>query len=126
MMATINLTADDFEKTVLESDIVLVDFWADWCGPCKQFGPVYEEASNQNPDITFGKIDTEAEQALAGAAGITSIPTLMAFREGVLVFAQPGALPGAMLNKVIGAVRDLDMDTVRKDIEEQRQNAPVE
>jgi thioredoxin 1 len=120
MMATINLTADDFEKTVLESDIVLVDFWAEWCGPCKQFGPVYEEASNQNPDITFGKIDTEAEQSLASAAGITSIPTLMAFREGVLVFAQPGALPAPMLGKVIGAVRDLDMDTVRKDIEAQR------
>jgi thioredoxin 1 len=123
MMATINLTADDFEKTVLESDIVLVDFWAEWCGPCKQFGPVYEEASNQNPDITFGKIDTEAEQSLASAAGITSIPTLMAFREGVLVFAQPGALPAPMLGKVIGAVRDLDMDTVRKDIEAQRQQA---
>ena len=122
-MATINLTADDFEKTVLESDIVLVDFWAEWCGPCKQFGPVYEEASNQNPDITFGKIDTEAEQSLASAAGITSIPTLMAFREGVLVFAQPGALPAPMLGKVIGAVRDLDMDTVRKDIEAQRQQA---
>ncbi|HEY4267912.1 MAG TPA: thioredoxin [Galbitalea sp.] len=120
MMATINLTADDFEKTVLESDIVLVDFWAEWCGPCKQFGPVYEEASNQNPDITFGKIDTEAEQSLASAAGITSIPTLMAFREGVLVFAQPGALPAPMLGKVIGAVRDLDMATVRKDIEAQR------
>jgi thioredoxin 1 len=119
-MATINLTADDFEKTVLESDIVLVDFWAEWCGPCKQFGPVFEEASAANPDITFGKIDTEAEQALASAAGITSIPTLMAFREGVLVFAQPGALPAPMLGKVIGAVRDLDMDTVRKDIEAQR------
>jgi thioredoxin 1 len=120
-MATINLTAEDFEKTVLESDIVLVDFWAEWCGPCKQFGPVFEEASAANPDITFGKIDTEAEQALASAAGITSIPTLMAFREGVLVFAQPGALPAPMLGKVIGAVRDLDMDTVRKDIEAQRE-----
>lgn len=119
-MATINLTAEDFERTVLESDIVLVDFWAEWCGPCKQFGPVFEEASAANPDITFGKIDTEAEQALASAAGITSIPTLMAFREGVLVFAQPGALPAPMLGKVIGAVRDLDMDTVRKDIETQR------
>jgi thioredoxin 1 len=119
-MATINLTVDDFEKTVTEGDIVLVDFWADWCGPCKQFGPVYEEASKQNPDITFGKIDTEAQQELASAAGITSIPTLMAFREGVLVFAQPGALPAPMLNNVIGAVRDLDMDAVRADIEKQR------
>jgi thioredoxin 1 len=122
-MATINLTVDDFEKTVLESDIVLVDFWADWCGPCKQFGPVYEEASKQNPDIKFGKIDTEAEQALASAAGITSIPTLMAFREGVLVFSQPGALPAPMLDQVIGAVRELDMEAVRKDIEAQRQTS---
>jgi thioredoxin 1 len=119
-MTTINVTADDFEKTVLESDIVLVDFWAEWCGPCKQFGPVYEQASGQNPDITFAKVDTEAEQQLAGAAGITSIPTLMAFREGVLVFSQPGALPAPMLDQVIGAVRQLDMDAVRKDIEEQR------
>lgn len=123
-MGTINLTVDDFEKTVLEQDIVLVDFWADWCGPCKQFGPVYEEASAQNPDITFGKIDTEAEQALASAAGITSIPTLMAFREGILVFAQPGALPAPMLNNVIGAVRDLDMNTVRANMEAQRASAP--
>jgi thioredoxin 1 len=119
-MATVNLSAQDFEKTVLDSDIVLVDFWAEWCGPCKQFGPVYEEASNSNPDITFGKIDTEAEQELASAAGITSIPTLMAFREGVLVFAQPGALPAPMLDQVIGAVRELDMNAVRADIEEQR------
>ena len=125
-MAAINLTADDFEKTVLESDIVLVDFWAELCGPCKQFGPVYEEASEKYPDITFGKIDTEAEQELAGAAGITSIPTLMAFREGVLVFAQPGALPAPTLTQVIDAVRDLDMDAVRQDIEAQRAAAPAE
>ena len=123
-MATINLTATDFEKTVLDSDIMLVDFWAEWCGPCKQFGPVYEQASNENPDITFAKIDTEAEQALAGAAGITSIPTLMAFREGVLVFAQPGALPKPMLNQVIDAVRELDMDEVRKDLEAQAAATP--
>ncbi|MCU1403790.1 MAG: thioredoxin [Glaciihabitans sp.] len=119
-MSTINLTTDDFEKTVLDSGIVLVDFWAEWCGPCKQFGPIYEEASNSNPDITFGKIDTEAEQQLAGAAGITSIPTLMAFRDGVLVFSQPGALPAPALNQVIDAVRGLDMDQVHKDIEAQR------
>jgi thioredoxin 1 len=125
-MATINLTADDFETTVLESDIVLVDFWAEWCGPCKQFGPVYEEASNRNPDITFGKIDTEAEQALASAAGITSIPTLMAFREGILVFAQPGALPAPTLGEVIDAVRGLDMDSVRKDVEAQRAAAAAD
>ena len=119
-MATINLTADDFEKTVLDSGIVLVDFWAEWCGPCKQFGPIYEEASGQNPDITFGKIDTEDQQALAGAAGITSIPTLMAFREGVLVFAQPGALPAPALDEVITAVRGLDMDIVHAEVAKQQ------
>lgn len=118
-MPTIDLTADVFEKTVTAPGITLVDFWADWCGPCKQFGPIYEEASNSNSDITFAKVDTEAEQALAGAAGITSIPTLMAFRDGVLVFAQPGALPRPALDQVIDAVRGLDMDEVHAKIAEQ-------
>ncbi len=122
-MPTIDLTADVFEKTVTEPGITLVDFWADWCGPCKQFAPVYEEASNSNTDITFAKVDTEAEQALAGAAGITSIPTLMAFRDGVLVFAQPGALPRPALDQVIDAVRGLDMDEVRAKIAEQEKGA---
>ena len=115
-MATKTLTAADFEHTVLDHEIVLVDFWAAWCGPCRQFAPVYERASAEHPDIVFGKVDTEAERSLAAAARITSIPTLMAFRQGILVFAQPGALPPAALAEVIAAVRALDMDEVRAQI----------
>jgi len=115
-MSPIELTETTFEKTIEESNILLVDFWAAWCGPCRQFAPVFEAAAVANPDIVFGKVDTEAEQFLAQSANITSIPTLMAFREGILVFAQPGALPAAGLSSVIEGVRGLDMEAIKAEV----------
>lgn len=122
-MTTIDLTAETFADTVRTNDIVLVDWWAAWCGPCRMFAPVYEAAAEQHPDVAFGKVDTEAEQALSAQAGISSIPTLMAFREGVLVFSQAGALPAAALEQVIAAVKGLDMAEVRAQLAEQQASA---
>ena len=118
-MATVDLVLENFEATISKEGITFVDFWAEWCGPCKMFGPIFEDASNANPEITFAKVDTEAQQELAGMAGITSIPTLMIFRDGILLFNQAGALPGPALTDLIGKVQELDMDEVRAEIAKQ-------
>ncbi|MYW63237.1 thioredoxin [Streptomyces sp. SID8379] len=117
---TTELTKENFDQTVTENEFVLIDFWASWCGPCKQFAPVYEKAAEANPDLVFGKVDTEAQPELAAAFGIQSIPTLMIVRDQVAVFAQPGALPQEALDDVIGQARKLDMDEVRKSVAEQQ------
>jgi thioredoxin 1 len=115
-MATIEINAEDFEDTITDNDIVLVDFWAEWCGPCKRFGPIYEKTSEEYQGVVFAKLDTEANQELSGQLGIEGIPTLMAFREGVLVFNQAGALPGQALKQVIDAVKGLDMEEVHAQV----------
>ena len=122
-MATIELTEANFQETIEGNDIVLVDWWASWCGPCRMFAPIFEAAAEEHPDIVFGKVDTEAQRGLAAAGNIMSIPTLMVFREKVLVFSQPGALPAAALQEVITKVRELDMDEVHRAIADERDRA---
>lgn len=125
-MSTIALTEATFNETVKDNDIVLVDFWAEWCGPCRAFGPVYERVSQQHEGVIFGKVDTEAEQGLAGAFQVTSIPTLMAVRDSVVLFSQAGALPEAELEKLLQAVKDADMDQIHADIAKQQAESPDE
>lgn len=119
-MSTTDLTIDKFEETISGDGIVFIDFWADWCGPCKTFAPIFEAAAEKHPDISFAKVDTESEQQLAGALAIRSIPTLMIFRDGIQLFSQPGALPGPALEDLIGQVRALDMDEVRAEVDAQQ------
>lgn len=120
-MPTVELNKENFESTITGNAMVLVDFWAPWCGPCRSFAPVYEQIAEKHPDIVFGKVNTEEQRELAGAFGIRSIPTLMIFREQIILFEQPGAMPGAMLDELIAKVREVDMNQVRRDIAAQEQ-----
>ena len=125
-MSTVDLTLETFDDTIRDNEMVFVDFWAEWCGPCRAFAPTYSAAAADNPDVVFAKVDTEDQQQLAGAFGIRSIPTLMVFRDQVLLYSQPGALPRAALDDLVGQVRELDMDDVRRQIAEQEQHAAAE
>lgn len=125
-MATVALTKETFEQTIQDNDTVIVDFWAEWCGPCRSFAPTFEAASEEHTDIVFGKVDTEDQQELAQTFGIRSIPTLMVFRDQVILYAQPGALPGNLLEDLIGQVKALDMDEVRTQIAAQNDEADEE
>ncbi len=120
-MATINLTKENLESTILNNDTVIIDFWAEWCGPCKMFGPIFEEASERHPDVVFAKVDTEKEQELAGYFQVRSIPMVVAFREQIGIFQQPGMLQGTQLDEILGKIKALDMDEVRADIAKQEE-----